>query len=291
MAHPKPAPDLFLHAASSLGFAPEQTVVVEDSTRGVKAAIAAGMRVTSAFHAIRSVTGARRAGTGCGSSARAEVRLSFVTGAAIAAALPSRPPSPLRLQMIRKPHKLLQRLGRLRVEHDRPTAGGRQDRRRAAAAERAAARPLHRGAQARALLAEIRSSIKQLQEAAQSAAASEQPGLKLIADQLALAADAYDRAIQYLLDQAKENIRAVYAGSVPYLMLTGYVLGGWQLARAALVCADPQPNGIDEKFAEDKFATAVFYAGAILPRVQALSAAMLQGAIIDDVLSRSALQH
>ncbi|MEY3741021.1 MAG: hypothetical protein RLZZ192_1697 [Pseudomonadota bacterium] len=147
------------------------------------------------------------------------------------------------------------------------------------------------GAQARALLAEIRSSIKQLQEAAQSAAASEQPGLKLIADQLALAADAYDRAIQYLLDQAKENIRAVYAGSVPYLMLTGYVLGGWQLARAALVCADPQPNGIDEQFARDKFATAVFYAGAILPRVQALSAAMLQGAIIDDVLSRSALQH
>jgi alkylation response protein AidB-like acyl-CoA dehydrogenase len=147
------------------------------------------------------------------------------------------------------------------------------------------------GAQARALLAEIRSSIKQVQEAAQSAAASEQPGLKLIADQLALAADAYDRAIQYLLDQAKENIRAVYAGSVPYLMLTGYVLGGWQLARAALVCADPQPNGIDEQFARDKFATAVFYAGAILPRVQALSAAMLQGAIIDDVLSRSALQH
>ena len=42
---PKPFPDLFLHAARSLGFEPPQCVVVEDSTRGVKAALAAGMRV------------------------------------------------------------------------------------------------------------------------------------------------------------------------------------------------------------------------------------------------------
>jgi HAD superfamily hydrolase (TIGR01509 family) len=42
---PKPAPDLFLLAASTLGFAPSQSVVVEDSTRGVKAALAAGMRI------------------------------------------------------------------------------------------------------------------------------------------------------------------------------------------------------------------------------------------------------
>ncbi len=42
---PKPAPDLFLLAARTLGFPPARTVVVEDSTRGVKAALAAGMRV------------------------------------------------------------------------------------------------------------------------------------------------------------------------------------------------------------------------------------------------------
>jgi HAD superfamily hydrolase (TIGR01509 family) len=43
--HPKPAPDLFLFAARSLGFEPAETTVIEDSTRGVKAALAAGMRV------------------------------------------------------------------------------------------------------------------------------------------------------------------------------------------------------------------------------------------------------
>jgi HAD superfamily hydrolase (TIGR01509 family) len=45
VARPKPAPDLFLLAAGTLGFAPSQSVVIEDSTRGVKAALAAGMRV------------------------------------------------------------------------------------------------------------------------------------------------------------------------------------------------------------------------------------------------------
>lgn len=45
VARPKPAPDLFLLVAETLGFAPSDSVVIEDSTRGVKAALAAGMRV------------------------------------------------------------------------------------------------------------------------------------------------------------------------------------------------------------------------------------------------------
>jgi HAD superfamily hydrolase (TIGR01509 family) len=42
---PKPAPDLFLHAAHMLGFHPTRTVVVEDSPLGVQGAVAAGMTV------------------------------------------------------------------------------------------------------------------------------------------------------------------------------------------------------------------------------------------------------
>lgn len=45
VAHGKPAPDLFLFAARSMGAAPGDTVVVEDSVPGVLAGIAAGMRV------------------------------------------------------------------------------------------------------------------------------------------------------------------------------------------------------------------------------------------------------
>jgi beta-phosphoglucomutase-like phosphatase (HAD superfamily) len=45
VAHPKPAPDIFLEAARRLGVAPEGCVVLEDSLAGVRAARAAGMRV------------------------------------------------------------------------------------------------------------------------------------------------------------------------------------------------------------------------------------------------------
>ncbi len=44
VAHGKPAPDLFLHAAHTMGVPPERSVVVEDSPTGLTAARAAGMR-------------------------------------------------------------------------------------------------------------------------------------------------------------------------------------------------------------------------------------------------------
>jgi beta-phosphoglucomutase-like phosphatase (HAD superfamily) len=45
VARGKPFPDLFLHAASQMGHAPENCVVIEDAVAGVKAGVAAGMRV------------------------------------------------------------------------------------------------------------------------------------------------------------------------------------------------------------------------------------------------------
>ncbi|OQM74729.1 HAD family hydrolase [Manganibacter manganicus] len=50
---PKPAPDVFLHAAETLGADPANTFVIEDSVHGVQGARAAGMRVigfTGAAH-------------------------------------------------------------------------------------------------------------------------------------------------------------------------------------------------------------------------------------------------
>lgn len=50
---PKPAPDVFLHAADTLGADPARCIVVEDSVHGVTGAVAAGMRVigfTGASH-------------------------------------------------------------------------------------------------------------------------------------------------------------------------------------------------------------------------------------------------
>ncbi len=55
MARGKPFPDLFLHAAATMGAAPADCVVIEDSAAGLKAAQAAGMKalayVAHAAHA------------------------------------------------------------------------------------------------------------------------------------------------------------------------------------------------------------------------------------------------
>ena len=45
----KPFPDLFLHAAATMGFAPTDCIVIEDSVAGTQAGIAAGMRVFSYY--------------------------------------------------------------------------------------------------------------------------------------------------------------------------------------------------------------------------------------------------
>lgn len=45
IGHWKPAPGLFLHAAESMGFDPQQCAVVEDSLPGMEAGLAAGMKV------------------------------------------------------------------------------------------------------------------------------------------------------------------------------------------------------------------------------------------------------
>ena len=45
VAHPKPAPDIYLHAARSMGVPPAECAVVEDTPTGTRAALAAGMRV------------------------------------------------------------------------------------------------------------------------------------------------------------------------------------------------------------------------------------------------------
>ncbi|MEM9578916.1 MAG: HAD family phosphatase [Pseudomonadota bacterium] len=45
VASPKPAPDVYLRAASDAGIAPVRCVVIEDSPNGARAGVAAGMQV------------------------------------------------------------------------------------------------------------------------------------------------------------------------------------------------------------------------------------------------------
>ncbi|UHL65168.1 acyl-CoA dehydrogenase [Paralcaligenes sp. KSB-10] len=130
------------------------------------------------------------------------------------------------------------------------------------------------GAVAKALAKEMRATVAELEAAR---AGADRPGLDLIARRLGLAVDAYERAVDYVLANAKESLRAVFLGSVPYLMLSGTVLAGWQMARAALASCRHIESGSTDRYYAQKFATSVFYAAHILPRAEALSTALLEG--------------
>ena len=106
--------------------------------------------------------------------------------------------------------------------------------------------------------------------------------LAVIRNQLALAIKAFEEVVEYVAANARTDIRAVFAGSVPYLMLAGIVIGGWNMARAALVAQAKLLSGSDaekgDPFYAAKIKTARFYADHILTRATGLRASIVGGA-------------
>jgi len=137
------------------------------------------------------------------------------------------------------------------------------------------------GATAYACIAAMRDTLKALEAEIGRADEADRAGLRRLRDNFDQAIQAYQDAVAYILEHAAGNVRAVYAGSVPYLMLAGTVHGGWQMARAALVCrrhlagADPDP------FYRRKLATALFHGAHVLPRAWGLSAVVRSGDVAE----------
>jgi alkylation response protein AidB-like acyl-CoA dehydrogenase len=128
------------------------------------------------------------------------------------------------------------------------------------------------GATAMAVIAEMRQTRAQL-------AAGRGDELAAIGASLDTGISAVEESTRYLLDHYGGNPRAAAAGSVPYLMLLGTVLGGWQMGRAALVSQKKLASAADDKrFYETKMATARFYADHILPRANAYRYEIVHGA-------------
>ncbi|MFE8645972.1 acyl-CoA dehydrogenase [Sphingomonas sp. NCPPB 2930] len=89
---------------------------------------------------------------------------------------------------------------------------------------------------------------------------------------------AYLDVVGFVVDNAKAAPNEVFAGSVPYLMLAGNLVAGWQLARALLAAEDGLARDEDAAFLQAKIATARFYAGHILTRAPGLRDSIVGGA-------------
>ncbi|MES2786805.1 MAG: acyl-CoA dehydrogenase, partial [Pseudomonadota bacterium] len=101
---------------------------------------------------------------------------------------------------------------------------------------------------------------------------------KAVANRLTAARKAFVDAVDFVAGNTKASPNAVFAGSVPYLMLAGNVVAGWQMARALLAAEELGAQGEDKAFMEAKIATARFYADHILSRAPGTRDSIVEGA-------------
>jgi alkylation response protein AidB-like acyl-CoA dehydrogenase len=127
------------------------------------------------------------------------------------------------------------------------------------------------GQTAKALAAQIAATEKELTANGSADAVA-------VAKRLAAAREAFVDVVNFVAGNTKASPNAVFAGSVPYLLLAGNVMAGWQLARALLVAQEQLAQGHDAAFMQAKITTARFYADHLLTKAPGMRDAIVEGA-------------
>jgi len=127
------------------------------------------------------------------------------------------------------------------------------------------------GAGAKSIAAQIAKTEAEL-------AASPNADAKALAKRLKAAREAFVDVVEFIAANTKSCPNAAFAGSVPYLMLAGNLVAGWQLGRALLVALTPQAQAQDAAFMAAKVTTARFYGDHILSKVPGMRDAIVEGA-------------
>ncbi|HEY3048550.1 MAG TPA: acyl-CoA dehydrogenase [Polaromonas sp.] len=99
-----------------------------------------------------------------------------------------------------------------------------------------------------------------------------------VAKRLKAAREALVDVVNFVASNTKASPNAVFAGSVPYLMLAGNVVAGWQMARSLLVAQEQLAQGVDAGFMKAKITTARFYADHLLTKAPGMRDSIVEGA-------------
>ncbi|CAM3663620.1 acyl-CoA dehydrogenase [Polaromonas hydrogenivorans] len=99
-----------------------------------------------------------------------------------------------------------------------------------------------------------------------------------VAKRLKAARQAFVQVVEFVAANTRTSPNAVFAGSVPYLMLAGNVVAGWQLARSLLVAQEQLAQGVDTAFMQAKITTARFYADHLLTKAPGMRDSIVEGA-------------
>ena len=128
------------------------------------------------------------------------------------------------------------------------------------------------GMTAKALIAEMRAFDAHL-------ARVTHPAIAAIRGALAEGVGALAASTDWVLETYGPDVRSAVSGAVPYLKLWGTVLGGYQLAKSALIAKQQLDAGsLESDFYRGKIATARFFAEHHLPLSQAYRQAIVTGA-------------
>ena len=112
---------------------------------------------------------------------------------------------------------------------------------------------------------------------------SENKNLKNICQRMSVSIDITKKVINHIVSISNNKKRSAVSG-VNYLMMLGYVFGGWMMIKTASKSVDlKNKKEMDEEFLNAKISSSMIYFSSVLPKIESLSSIILQGD--EDVLS------
>ena len=111
---------------------------------------------------------------------------------------------------------------------------------------------------------------------------SDSPAAKVFLIHLQEARQSFEKVVGFVLNNTKTDIKAVFAGSVPYLQLCGLTLAGWQMARALLSAEKLLEQDVD--FYDSKIKCSQFYAQHVLSQVPTIARSIIEGGAITNAI-------
>ncbi|MCZ6470939.1 MAG: acyl-CoA dehydrogenase [Gammaproteobacteria bacterium] len=101
--------------------------------------------------------------------------------------------------------------------------------------------------------------------------------LTAVAEPFSRSLKAFEEVSHWFLQEASNDADLAGSISVSYLMLMGYVVCGWLMAKSAVTAKQHLDAGAEDEFYRNKIKTATFYAEHILPRCEGLKYSVRAG--------------
>jgi alkylation response protein AidB-like acyl-CoA dehydrogenase len=125
--------------------------------------------------------------------------------------------------------------------------------------------------------------INEIKNETENFSKAENNQMKGLCDKMKMPIDTSIKVVEHLVSISNNKKRPAVSG-VNYLMMLGYVFGGWMMLKTASKSIELKKNPeMDNEFLDAKIATSNIYLSSILPKIESLSSIIINGD--EDVLS------